>query len=447
MKKFTVMLFSMLLILSSCEDDFDEQGQLDVQLDRALENLSGKAGRTYFTLPESDDLARIPQDSRNPLTAEKVALGRFLYHETGLAVVPKKSASRNTYSCASCHAASAGFQAGRQQGIGEGGLGFGTKGKGRFKSVDYIDEELDVQPIRSPSALNVAYQEQMLWNGQFGATARNVGTEYAWKAGTPIETNFLGYEGVETQAIAGLTVHRMDIDVDFLQKTGYAGMFDRAFPDFPPAERYSRITAGLAIAAYERTLLANQSPWQQWLKGDPLAMTEQEKRGAILFFTKGECGQCHTGPALSANKFFAYGMKDLDVCPEPVFAVNAKDPVHLGRGGFTQRPEDMYKFKVPQLYNLKYSPFLGHGSSFGSVEQVVEYKNEGIPENSRVPAEQLAVFFRPLDLSEEEIDAITDFIENALYDPNLMRYQPDHLPSGFCFPNNDPEARVDLGCN
>ena len=119
----------------------------------------------------------------------------------------------------------------------------------------------------------------------------------------------------------------------------------------------------------------------------------------------------------------------------------------LGRGGFTQNPEDNFKFKVPQLYNLKDSPFFGHGGNFTSVREVVEYKNAAVPQNSMVPASQLAADFHPLGLTENEITDLVNFIENALYDANLMRYVPDALPSGNCFPNNDAISIIDQGCD
>lgn len=108
---------------------------------------------------------------------------------------------------------------------------------------------------------------------------------------------------------------------------------------------------------------------------------------------------------------------------------------------------DKYKFKPPQLYNLTDSPFFGHGSSFRSVRDVVEYKNKGMKENPNVPDSQLAEQFRPLNLTDEEVDDIAAFIEKALRDPNLLRYQPLSIRSGNCFPNNDPQSRMDLGCN
>ena len=106
----------------------------------------------------------------------------------------------------------------------------------------------------------------------------------------------------------------------------------------------------------------------------------------------------------------------------------------------------MYKFKVPQLYNLKTSPFYFHGSSKNTLREVVEYFNEAIPENDKVPAENISPLFRPLNLNEDEIDAITLFLEESLYDDDLERYVPPFVLSGNCFPNNDPLSKAQMGC-
>ncbi|NND34815.1 MAG: cytochrome-c peroxidase, partial [Saprospiraceae bacterium] len=330
-------------------------------------------------------------------------------------------------------------------GIGDGGAGFGLSGEGRAPNSLYLIEELDLQPIRTPSAMNGAWQPNMLWNGQFGATHLNVGTEAQWEAETPKAVNHLGYEGLETQAIAGLTVHRMDIEEDFCETTSYKQYFEKAFPNLSGAELYNKENAGLAIAAFERTMLANESPFQKWLQGDHNAMFEDEKRGAILFFGKANCVSCHTGPALNKMEFHALAMGDLD--GDGIYGTSPDKPENLGRGGFTKNPADNFKFKVPQIYNLTDSPFFGHGGDFRSVREVIEYKNAAIPRNSAVPPSQLAADFVPLGLSSAEIDQLTRFVESALHDANLSRYNPITLPSGFCFPNNDINTRNDLGCN
>lgn len=440
------LLFSM-TFLWSCKKDNSTNSQQDEELNQILATASNNIGTDFFTLPNSDDFDNIPQDPKNPITKEKVELGKLLFHETGLAINPENKISTGNFSCASCHFASAGFQAGRFQGIGEGGIGFGINGEGRIKGSLYPGSMLDVQPIRSPSALNMAYQSAILWNGQFGATGPNSGTEYAWTEDTPKAVNNLGYEGTEIQAIAGLKVHRMGVDTAFMKDKNYLEYFKKAFPDLTFPEECNNENMGLAIAAYERVLLPNQAPFQQWLKGEKNAMSELQKEGAMIFFGKGECNTCHTGPAMSSMEFHAFGMKDLYQINELTFKTNAENTENMGRGGFTGNEEDMFKFKVPQLYNLKDSPFYGHGSSLRSIREVIEYKNRGIKENDNVPDEALSEHFKPLNLSELEITALTDFIMNGLYDPNLKRYEPTSILSGNCFPFNDPMAKNHLGCD
>lgn len=437
------LLSLLVFVLSACKPD--PVTDLDVDLTLALEAAAGSQGLDYYILPESDDYAAIPQDPNNPLTREKVELGKLLYHESIYATMPRLPEGALTYSCASCHHAQAGFQAGIQQGIGEGGIGFGVRGEARVPNPLYPIDSLDVQPIRSPTVLNSAYQELMLWNGQFGAAGANIGTEAQWVAGTPPAANHLGYEGVETQAIAGFEIHRHQVDTTFMVGSDYEPLFDYAFPEVPTTDRYTRERAGLAIAAYERTVLSNRAPFQKWLKGDAQALTDDQKKGAILFFGKAECNTCHTGPALNSMDFYALGMDDLD--GPGVYGDAPNDATQKGRGGFTGVAADEYKFKVPQLYSLRYSPFYGHGGSFNSIEAVIDYKNAAISENQAVPGSQLAASFVPLGLTELEASQIANFVRYGLDDPGLERYEPVQLPSGMCFPNNDVMSRHQRGCD
>ncbi|MCK0155617.1 cytochrome-c peroxidase [Cellulophaga sp. F20128] len=431
------------LLTTSCSKDDQNYYQVeDLILQEKIISLYGSLDA--LQLPQENDLSNIPADPKNPLTPAKVALGKFLFHETGLALNPLKEMGRNTYSCASCHHAAAGFQSGNLQGIGEGGFGFGIKGETRHMSIAYLKEDLDVQPLKSPSILNTAYQKIMLWNGQFGGTAENQGTEDHWTTNTPKEKNTLGFEGLETQAIAGLDVHRLLIDVEFLENNGYKPLFDKAFPNIVEEKRYSTINAGLAIAAYERTVLANKAPFQEWLKGDANALSATEIRGANLFFGKGACFTCHSGPGLNKTGFYAIGMNDLDPNSSHIAIDEA---TKKGRGGFTGKEIDNYKFKIPSLYNLKYITNFGHGGSFGSIKAVINYKNKAIAENTTVPKDQLSAHFIPLNLTPNEVNDLTSFVENSLYDNNLDRYTPEQLPSGNCFPNADSESKTDMDCN
>lgn len=446
MKSFQIkrILFSGLIcgiILAGCTLSKSEED--DAALDEQLVQVLTKKGeRTLanFILPESDDFASIPQDPANPLSRDKVELGKLLFHETALATNPKHESGRGTYACATCHHAAAGFQAGRQQAISDGGSGWGKKGEGRTRNASYEVEDLDIQPIRSPTILNTAYQRITKWDGAFGAHGLNEGTEEHWLSGTDAEMNRLGYDGLETQAIIGLTAHRMgNIESSIVAShPTYTELWNRAFPGEP----VSIEKAGLAIAAYERTVFANQAPFQRWLKGESSAMSPDEKRGALVFFGDTGCERmCHTGGPLNSVNYYALGVADMEG-PE----VYGDIPETLGRGGFLQDPEYYYMFKIPQLYNLKDSPYYGHGGMFRSIREVVEYYNEAVPARI-LPEGRIKRTFRPLEMTETEMDNLVLFLTESLYDPDLKRYVPDSLPSGNCIPANDPVARVDLGCD
>ncbi len=420
---------------------------MDDELLALLEDKSKGKGLTYYMLPDDHDYANIPQDPKNKITSFKVLLGKKLFCEPALATEPKNVISKDAYSCASCHVPKAAFTPGIKQGIGEGGQGFGHHGEGRTINPNYLIDEIDVQPIRTPSIINNAYNRTSIWNGQFGAVGLNEGTEENWVDGKPTGFNQLGFEGVETQAIAGMGVHRMALEKEFALSNYYKDWFDLAFPEVPEEERYTNINAGLAIAAFERTVIADEAPFQKYLRGDKMALTENQKVGATLFFGKANCTNCHDGPALNSEEFFALGMADFEKDTDVLINNEADfEKAKKGRGGFTKAEEDLYKFKTPQLYGLKSMGFYGHGGSFTSVKEIIEYKNKGIVENALVPEKQISEEFKPLGLSEDEINALTDFIENALDDPNMDRFTPKDVASGLCFPNNDITSRTDMGC-
>ena len=403
--------------------------------------LNAAGGISSFELPSSLDFGSIPQDPNNPVDVWRVTLGALLFHETAIGTRARNPAGNQTYSCATCHNAAAGFQANRRQGIGDGGLGFAT----RSKSDLYDSFDVDVQPIRTPSSMNTAYQELMLWNGSLGSTGDNVSTFPQWVQNSPMQRNNLGFQGLETQAIAGQGVHRQHIEFSMLQAMPmYRALFELAFPNEAPSARMNTINSGLAIAAYERVTLANQSPWQRWLKGDRMALTTQQLRGADVFFGAANCASCHSGPALNSMSFHGLAMGDLE--GTDLLGSTQRNPDRRGRGGFTARAVDQYKFKTPQLYNLVDSPFYGHGATFTSVRQVVDYKNAAVPQKPDVPFFQISPQFTPLGLSVDQREDLTVFLEGALRDPNLKRFEPATLPSGLCVVNNDHPSRTDLNC-
>ncbi len=440
--------FVLALIITACTQDSpvipDVVQNLDKQLTQKLIDAAPNGKFSHWLLADPDNLPFLPnQDIRNPVTKEKVKLGKFLFFETGLAQDALDDSCYETYSCATCHVPESGFLPGRFQGVADGAFGFGFRGTFREKLDNYQEEDLDAQGVRPLTTLNVAYMTNTLWSGLFGADHINEGTEHLWE-GDLAEVNHFGYTGLESQNIEGVRLHRMSVNDHVLDDYGYRILFDEAFPEIDTAERYSELTISFALGAYLRTLITSEAPFQDWVRGDRDAMTEQQKNGALLFFGKARCYKCHNSPALSSMNFHALGTADL--YQRGGLNTSEDDLRNLGRGAFTGDPADFFRFKVPQLYNLKDYATYFHGSSKESLEDVLDFKIRAQSENLKVGQDQLSPTFQPLDLSDEEKSQLLDFLQNGLYDTNVLRFVPSELPSGLCFPNNDVTSKADLGC-
>ena len=131
-----------------------------------MQLLDPHGGRTAFRMPYPWQYSQIPQDANNRITHAKVRLGQFLYHETGVGTAGNNPERSETFGCASCHHVQAGFKAGIPQGIGEGGSGFGKRGETRRlaagmngNAAEGAANHPDIQPVTSPTTLNVAYQD------------------------------------------------------------------------------------------------------------------------------------------------------------------------------------------------------------------------------------------------------------------------------------------------
>lgn len=442
-KWYQLSVFSfVVIIVFACSQD------VTLDIDQELKKVMRRASLTgeidYYILAEDTDYANLPnQDPHNPVTKEKVELGRMLFFETGLAQNPVKENCYETYSCSSCHIPSKGFLPGRVQGIADGAFGFGGEGEMRLVQEGYSHDQLDAQGTRPLTPLNSAYVTNTLWSGLFGAEDVNVGTESSWTG--LAEVNHTGFVGLEAQNIEGFDLHRLAINDRVLNDFGYKEYFDRAFADRNENDRYSPETASFAISAFLRTLITNEAPFQDYLKGNLNAISENQKKGAILFFSEARCYSCHSSPSFSSMSFHALGTQDM----YQFGGLNTADddPRNLGRGMFTGREADMYRFKVPQLYNLKDYEFYFHGSSKASVRSVIEFKMKAESENPHVPNERLSSLFKPVSLDYAEISYLEDFLTNALHDANVERFMPSSVLSGYCFPNNDVLSRQDLGCD
>ncbi len=429
-------IFVFILIVGCSKDVADGDVQQDLNLKRQISSFSPTGSYSYYILPDQGDWDNIPQDQRNQLTDVKVSLGAMLFYETGLAMDAKFNEGIGTYSCGSCHLPSAGMRPGAPQGVADGGVGYGVNGENRLKESTYKESDLDVQSARPLSLINVAFVTNTFWNGQFGSGGSNVGTEEVWDLQEDTERNRLGYEAIETQNFDGIVTHRIQVNKELLDQFGYTEMFDEAFPDIQVEERYTQFAASLALSAYIRSIVSDQAPFQDWLKGNTDAISLQEKEGGALFFGKARCANCHFEKNLGSGEFHALGVKDM--YQRASYNALSTDRRNLGRGGFTRRQEDNFKFRVPALYNIGDAPFYFHGASKVSLEEVLEYKIKAKSENDRVSNDLLSEKFIPLYqdgnkiLSVSEKDALLAFLRGALRDPDLERYKPAEVLSGCC---------------
>jgi cytochrome c peroxidase len=438
-----IVLLGVSLIIGCKHEAKFPEIPLDLTLRANLETLSPSGKLDHFLLPESTNLALIPQDPKNPLNKAKVDLGKMLFFEPGIGIEAKHPEGMRTYSCATCHTPEAGFRIGRFQGIADGAMGMGYQGDMRQIHSSYAISELDVQGARPLSVLNVSQVENTMWSGAFGSSGNNVGTESKWVG--DFAANLEGFKALESQNFVGLVTHRQDINPQMAEAFGYTELFNEAFPELNPADRINRKTASLAISAYLRTLNTTKAPFQRWLRGFTDDMNDEQKKGAILFFGKANCARCHNGANLGGNTFHALGVKDLYQHTGTV-GTDQTEKRNKGRAMFTQEENDLYKFRVPQLYNLKHSPFFFHGSSKSSLEEVIDYKCAAVSENENVPNDQLSPFFKPVTLTAEEKAQLIAFLRDGLYDAEFKRFVPEKVGSGLCFPNNDPISRVQMGC-
>ncbi len=367
------------------------------------------------------------------ITDPKVELGKLLFHDPAFSAASAFPETRHTASCATCHLAEAAFRAGVTQSIGVGGRGFldGTGNAHRAPIPSMLAHEEAITPIAindgvdnpaiiSSSINMVPYFDELHWNGSASRAA-------------PEET-----PPVERQARMAFEIHRM-ADATLEQIAEYVPLFEKAFPELagePPHILIDLFTIFRAIGAYERTVVSNQSRWDSFLAIDNLALSFEELNGAELFFGAAKCIACHSGPALGSTAYYALGVAEHPARPP--------DEPDLGRYVVTKDPGDMHKFRAMTVRNLAGAGPFFHGGSAQTVEDVIRYKNDGIPQQ---PIPTLSTLFAPLNLTEQEILDLTAFVANALHDPNMARFAPADLPSSLCPPNDDQTSRYDAECD
>jgi cytochrome c peroxidase len=164
-----------------------------------------------------------------------------------------------------------------------------------------------------------------------------------------------------------------------------------------------------ALAAYQRTLISNDTPFDRYLKGDRSSLTPGALRGLRLFFGQARCAVCHSGPRLSDEKYHNIGTAD------------PKDP---GRRAVTKNPKDHGAFRTPQLREVgRTAPYM-HNGRFRSLEDVIQHYNFGgvTDEANDQRDEELRVLY----LSEDQVADLVAFLRVGLTSPLAAKARAKH---------------------
>ncbi len=295
-------------------------------------------------------LPNVPIPAHNLQVASKVELGKLLFFDPRLS-------KDGTVSCASCHAPAAGFADPRQFSLGVGG-----KQGGR----------------NAPPAMNAAYNHVQFWDGRAGSLEE--------QALGPIQNPI---EMAET--LPGV-----------VKKLGavpeYKKRFQEVFGTNVTAEGIAR-----AIAAFERTLISTNSPFDRHVAGDKTALSDSAKRGLELFQGKARCVLCHNGPNFTDNKFHNIGVPQTGPLKED-----------LGRYAVTKRESDRGAFKTPSLRSVALTAPYMHTGGFKTLEEVMEFYNKG---GEQVPGKD--VFMSALNLTDQEKKDLVELMKSLTGDLNV----------------------------
>lgn len=168
-----------------------------------------------------------------------------------------------------------------------------------------------------------------------------------------------------------------------------------------------------AIAAFERTIVSTNSPFDQYARGDKTALTDAQKRGLILFYEEANCGDCHRGAMFSDFKLTVHGAKDNTA------------------GNFPDTgADDEYKFKTPTLRNIELTAPYTHGGVYATLGEALQFYNVGKSDNPNIDDTQLDIHVQPINLPQSDLDDLEEFLK-ALTDDSFDKKIPESVPSGL----------------
>jgi cytochrome c peroxidase len=170
-------------------------------------------------------------------------------------------------------------------------------------------------------------------------------------------------------------------------RAGYRRMFAAAYPGKP----IDMDTIAAAIAAYERTVVSGQAPFDRWVEGNESSVSDSAKRGFALFGGKARCANCHAGWRFSDDGFHDIGLASTDI----------------GRAKFAPGIEQMkHAFKTPTLRNItEHAPYM-HDGSIATLREVVDHYDSGFVKRPSLDGEMV-----PLNLTVQEKLDLVAFLE------------------------------------
>ena len=361
----------------------------------------GQGQNPFSALPQN---VSSPPD--NPLNPDKVALGKVLFWD------PILSGHRDV-ACASCHHPRLGYAEDRDISIGVNGVGLGRNR--RFQSPNSIP----FVKRNSPTVVNVGFNG-VDQNGQYTPASAPMFWDMRVKS---LETQALepikSFEEMRGDAYPeGQAIETVVARLNAIPE--YRALFGKAFGD----ESVNAENLGKALAAFERSLVANNSPFDRYMRGDRTAMTRDQIEGMRRFERVG-CTKCHNGPMFSDYKVHVLGVPDNDVLPDSDRGI-ADTPIPLRTASFVGTP---YAFRTASLRNLKFTAPYMHSGVFRTLFDVIEFYDD-VPENPNVGRREVDPLARQLDDPDDEAGAIIAFLE-ALNDDTFDKSIPPRVPSGL----------------
>jgi cytochrome c peroxidase len=341
-------------------------------------------------------LPPIPQPEDNPQTAEKIALGEKLFKD-------KAFSTTGEVACETCHLPEKAFTDSPLE-VSEG-----------------INQLTGTR--NAPTVINSVYMRTAFWDGRSPSLEDQALHPFV----NPVEM--------------GLDDHQPILD-RVRSDPEYVKAFEKVFGKTGEEITMKEVTQ--AIAAFERTIVSGDSPFDRWyFAGEEDALTEAQKRGFDLFVNEGRCVSCHlveqTQALFTDNRFhnIGVGINDIqDEVPElageflkadatlsevDVQVLTDARTSELGRFAIVRQFDDLGSFKTPTLRNIAATPPYMHDGSIATLREVVVHYNNGGVTNEGDPVNDfLSGGIRPLDLTDEEIDDLVAFME-ALTSPEFAQ--------------------------